>query len=217
MTVHTAHEPRKRPRQRRSIETVERILEAAARLFDEVGYAATTTNRIADVAGISIGSLYQYFPNKDALLVALADRHVADAATRLGAVAAALRIEDPPLEVVVGTFVRAAVELNDSDRLHGLLAHTAPRTPSLEARLELLLAGVAEEVRLHLVRLGAGGADPSLTATLVVDMVDAAVHRIVTDLPAGPSRGRAVEHLVGMIIGALGGAPAPERCGSLAP
>jgi AcrR family transcriptional regulator len=54
---------------------VEAILEAAARVLIREGYARTTTNRIAAAAGISVGSLYQYFPGKDALVVALLRRH----------------------------------------------------------------------------------------------------------------------------------------------
>ncbi|GAA2595903.1 hypothetical protein GCM10010411_31700 [Actinomadura fulvescens] len=54
--------PRKAPGQQRAVETRERLLAAAARVFSEYGYAAGTTNRIAEAAGHSIGSLYQYFP-----------------------------------------------------------------------------------------------------------------------------------------------------------
>src|SRR5690242_12366046 len=67
--------PRKAPRQARSQATVKAILDAAARVLVERGYAATTTNLVADRAGVSVGSLYQYFPNKDALIAALHDRH----------------------------------------------------------------------------------------------------------------------------------------------
>ena len=70
--------PRRRPSQARSRSKVEYLLEAAAQVFRAEGYSATT-NRIAERAGVSIGTLYEYFPNKEALLLALADRHVTEA------------------------------------------------------------------------------------------------------------------------------------------
>lgn len=68
--------PRRTPRQARAAATRERILTAAAHVFAEYGYAAGTTNRIAERARVSIGSLYQYFPNKDAVLAELLVRHI---------------------------------------------------------------------------------------------------------------------------------------------
>ena len=67
--------PRKMPRQRRAQATVTAILDATAQLLVHEGYSGVTTNRVADLAGVSIGSLYQYFPNKKALFVALRRRH----------------------------------------------------------------------------------------------------------------------------------------------
>jgi AcrR family transcriptional regulator len=69
--------PRKTPVQRRSAHTVEAVLEAAARILEKHGLAACTTNAVAERAGVSIGSLYQYFPNRDALTVALIERETA--------------------------------------------------------------------------------------------------------------------------------------------
>lgn len=69
-------QPRKAPRQARSKAMVDTILDAVARVLVERGYAKTNTNLVADAAGISVGSLYQYFPNKDALIIALRERHV---------------------------------------------------------------------------------------------------------------------------------------------
>ncbi len=66
--------PRKRPVQKRSRETVERILDATSTLLDETGVETLTTNVIADRAGVKVASLYQYFPNKYAVLTALATR-----------------------------------------------------------------------------------------------------------------------------------------------
>ncbi|MBA54561.1 MAG: TetR family transcriptional regulator [Pseudomonadales bacterium] len=65
---------RKIPKQKRSREMVERLLEATAATLAERGLEDTTTNHIADTAGVSIGSLYQYFPDKEALLDALMER-----------------------------------------------------------------------------------------------------------------------------------------------
>jgi AcrR family transcriptional regulator len=69
--------PRKAPSQSRSQATVTAILDATARVLIERGYAATNTNAVAERAGVSVGSLYQYFPNKDALILALRERHTA--------------------------------------------------------------------------------------------------------------------------------------------
>jgi AcrR family transcriptional regulator len=66
--------PRKTPRQQRSTETVNVILEAAARVLERHGLAGFTTNAVAERAGVSIGSLYQYFPSKEALTATLIHR-----------------------------------------------------------------------------------------------------------------------------------------------
>lgn len=67
------NDPRKKPIQSRSRETVRAILEAAARILATEGPDALTTNHIAKVAGVGIGSLYQYFPTRDAVVAALVD------------------------------------------------------------------------------------------------------------------------------------------------
>jgi AcrR family transcriptional regulator len=63
--------PRKRPLQERSRKTVEAMVEAAARILESGGFDALTTNRVAEVAGVSVGSLYQYFPDKASLVAAV--------------------------------------------------------------------------------------------------------------------------------------------------
>lgn len=68
---------RKQPVQRRSTVTVDAILEAAARILEQGGFTRYTTNAIAERAGVSVGSLYQYFPNRDALTAALIERESA--------------------------------------------------------------------------------------------------------------------------------------------
>lgn len=70
----TPLDPRKSPLQSRARVTVEAILEGAAHILERDGVAGYNTNAVAERAGVSIGSLYQYFPNKDALTAALVDR-----------------------------------------------------------------------------------------------------------------------------------------------
>jgi AcrR family transcriptional regulator len=74
---------RKEPHQARARATVEAILEAGARILDRQGWGRFTTNAVADTAGVSIGSLYQYFPNKAALVEAILRRHFEDVLTAL--------------------------------------------------------------------------------------------------------------------------------------
>jgi AcrR family transcriptional regulator len=68
------HLPRKEPNQARSLHLVDSILKSATRLLSREGVDAATTNKIAQVAGVSIGSLYQYFPNREAILARLIER-----------------------------------------------------------------------------------------------------------------------------------------------
>src|SRR3954452_9973154 len=96
MATKTPVKPRRKPSQERSHQTVEAILEAAAQVFERHGYAAGTTNRIAERAGISIGSLYQYFPGRDAILIAIVDRHIDEGAAALAPVLASLETDAPP-------------------------------------------------------------------------------------------------------------------------
>ena len=70
-------DPRKPPTQSRAAETVNAVIEAAARILERNGFEGYTTNAIAERAGVSIGSLYQYFPGKEAVTVALIERECA--------------------------------------------------------------------------------------------------------------------------------------------
>lgn len=74
---------RKLPRQLRSKATVDAIIEAAARILSEEGWAGFTTNKVAEVAGVSVGSYYQYFPDKHSLIDAIRNRHLEDCRTVL--------------------------------------------------------------------------------------------------------------------------------------
>ena len=196
-------EPRKQPRQRRSAETVARILDAAARIFDERGYRATTTNHVAERAGVSIGSLYQYFPNKDALLVALAEHHIDAVAQQFGERLLYLREDQPTLDNTVRLLLELTVELNDTSRLHAILFSDCPRTPALTERLARFTELLVSEVAWHLERIGCGGTDHRLRARLTVAAVDAAVHEVVLTEPPGPRRAAATDELRGIVVQGL--------------
>jgi len=171
--------PRKTPVQARSVETRDRILDSAARVFSAHGYAAGTTNRIAAEAGLSVGSLYQYFPNKDAVLVELVRRHVADGTRHL---VDALGAGAPgSLEDWVGLLVDAMIANHrDDPGLHQVLFEEAPRPPELLAELHgledravVVVAGILRslpEVRVD---------DIDTAARFVVVTVESLVHRVV--------------------------------------
>ena len=87
---------RRTPRQARALETLETIFEATARIIEREGADALTTNRIAERAGIAIGSLYAYFPNKQAILLAMARREIARTQS---AIRAAIETADPEADI----------------------------------------------------------------------------------------------------------------------
>jgi AcrR family transcriptional regulator len=99
--------PRRKAKQARSQQTVEVLLEAAARVLEQRGYAAATTNRIAEAAGVSVGTLYEYFADKDALFDALIQRQIE-------VIVAAVRRVDidarAPLGVTLERLLRLAME-----------------------------------------------------------------------------------------------------------
>jgi AcrR family transcriptional regulator len=173
-------EPRRRPRQQRSRELVARILDEAAHLFETLGYHDTTTNHVADAAGVSIGSLYQYFPNKDALLVGLAERHLDEAEPRLAALAEQLRQQQPSVGDLCRAFITEVADLNRSARLHHLLWN-APRTPALVERLARLDAALIADVAWHLGWLGHPAELAMLRARVLVTAIESSIHSIDPD------------------------------------
>ncbi|TQM06370.1 SRPBCC domain-containing protein [Pseudonocardia kunmingensis] len=154
-------------------------MEAAAQVFEREGLTVTT-NRIAERAGVSIGTLYQYFPHKQALLYELADRHVAAARLRLDSELTRLRAHPPEWEDAIRALVDALVELHATrPRLHALMREYAPRVPDGVARLHALQDRLTDEIAALLRRYGRGGPAPERTAALLVQAADAQLHRVV--------------------------------------
>jgi AcrR family transcriptional regulator len=173
--------PRKQPLQARSRDTVDVILRAAARLLAAKGYAATTTNHIAEHAGVSIGSLYEYFPNKDALLVALMDAHLRQGEAIMAQAAGETLPHGDDVERVVRGFVRAMVDFHARDRaLHRVLFEEAPLPPRIRRRLAALEQQVTDWVEAWLrAHPGVTRRDPHLAAAVVVQAVEGLTHKLV--------------------------------------
>ena len=123
--------PRKNASQERSRATVDALVEATARILVREGFDKASTNRIAEVAGVSVGSLYQYFPCKEALVAAVIVRHRHEIMrTVRGELADAM---NQPVEQAVRTLVAVAVKAHRvNPRLHRVLAEQIPRLGKLE-------------------------------------------------------------------------------------
>ena len=123
--------PRKNASQERSRATVDALIEATARILVREGFDKTSTNRIAEVAGVSVGSLYQYYPGKEALVAAVIDRHNQEI---MRVVRSALaEVATQPIEKAVRRLVAVAIEAHRIDpKLHRVLAEQIPRTGRLE-------------------------------------------------------------------------------------
>ena len=122
--------PRKSPTQDRARETVAAILEAAVDLFSTRGYARTSTNHIARRAGVSVGSLYQYFPNKDAVLTALLARHLGAVESAISTCIPLLRDPAVPLRDGVRRLLELLREVHEADpRLSRAIEQQAGQMP----------------------------------------------------------------------------------------
>jgi AcrR family transcriptional regulator len=192
---------RKQPRQARALVTVEAILTAAAQVFQRLGYAAGTTDRIAERAGVSVGSLYQYFPNKDAILVALAERHIDAGFEQLRSLMAEVRSAPGDLQTVLRRFVEAMVALHAGEpRLHRVLFEEAPLPAGLRRGLERREQAFAGEIRGLLETLpGVCVRDPALAAHLLVQTVEGLVHGFVLHPPPEVDADAFVDEVVHML------------------
>lgn len=203
--------PRRTPQQSRSRVTVDAIIEATAQLLRDRGPDGATTARIAQRAGTSVGSLYQYFPTREALVAAVATRHL-EALTATLAGALGPDAVTAPLHDVVTALVSAAIAAHAEDpRLHAALVTELARAGATDfakqthTRLEALVAALLSaraELQLE---------DPALAAFLLVRLVDGLTHAAVLDAPAWLSRPAFTAEVVRLVEGWLVGPRRPER------
>jgi AcrR family transcriptional regulator len=173
---------RRSPVQSRAKLTVERILDAAAHVFGERGYVATT-NEVAEAAGVSIGSLYQYFRDKDAILEALHRRHVEQIGHEL--------LGRGPLhepEAWVRWLVEKLTALNMRPDAQ-VLWETSRVLPNMRADITQLVDDLAHEASTVIGDRG------GLRARSVVVTALAVVHEVVLPRPT-PARRRAAVNAV---------------------
>ena len=175
--------PRKTASQARSRATVDALIEATARILVRESFDAASTNRIAAEAGVSIGSLYQYFPSKEALVAAVIDRHNRDLMQVARGVLT--QVAALPVEQAVRKLVTIAIEAHRLDpRLHRVLAEQLPRTGKLKnmeafnrenyALFRSYLESHRDEIR---------AVDLELAAFVCVTSIEALTHRAVLHHP----------------------------------
>lgn len=199
---------RNRPRQARSAARVELLLDVAEEVFEEVGYDAATTNLVASRAGVPVGTLYRWFPDKAALAEALTDRYL----ERLVTLYAELLTDVPP-EERIGDFLhrvmaRLVTETRDLKALPALLVSAmvpGGRSPAgarmragleghISGLIELRVPGIPDDLRdrtaevcvtlAHLVIAAAVDGDPDERAVLTAEYIDVLLAYLEAKFPS---------------------------------
>jgi len=192
--------PRKAAKQERAQLTVEAILEAASQVFERHGYAHASTNRIAERAGVSIGSLYQYFPNKDAILVALARRHLEEGMTVLAPQLQRLGAGEA-WDAVLPDVVDAMVAMHAvAPMLHRCLFEETRLPKELREELEALEDALVDLTAKALAADPARApGDTRLAASIVVNAIEGLTHRLVLRPLAGVDSERVSEEITTLV------------------
>jgi AcrR family transcriptional regulator len=177
------------------------------------GYDRASTNKIAAVAGVSIGSVYQYFPSKEALVAALIERHTQKFSQLVRK--ALLKVAGLPIETAVREFVTAAIDAHRIDpKLHRVLAEEVPRTGQLE-NIEAVERDACLLFRDYLEahRSELAVTDLDRAAFIFVTTVEGLTHAAVLGRPDILAAGKAnafVDEVTGLVLRYLT-TPLPHR------
>ncbi len=189
--------PRKSPRQARAAVTVEAIFEATLQVLLSAGPARLNTTLIAERAGVSVGTLYQYFPNKQALLLAVLERYLDQLMERLEAACAAVHggAAEAMTEAAVQAYLQVKAERPEASRALYLIAM------ELDTR-GLVEAAIGRAERAIAAMLATAGNGRVADAPAVARLLFAAIHGTVRsfyerDLP--PLLGGEVERQLVMM------------------
>lgn len=193
--------PRKLPRQARAQTTVHAILEATVQLLEREGAEAATTTRIAEVAGVSVGTVYQYFSHRDAIFDALQEREFERAVALMQNILSEGNLGKTPRETVnaavegMVSLYREAPGLHRVLAVEGLRATTASRVHAFDLRIISLvrhfLAAKGAPVRRKNVDAAAFVAFQCVRATMLASLLER---------PAGLSEAALVEELVDLLL-----------------
>lgn len=200
--------PRKFPRQARARATVEAIIVATAQLLEKEGFEALTTARVAERAGVSVGSLYQYFPNKRALAAAVVDHH---SEKLVAAFDAAWQSHETLADTVDAMIQAALIAHPHRPELHRALNELAPRvgraekTRQISARIARLIENVLARHRHEM----APDLDPADAEALIETVLETVSHRAIQYHPASIPDDKAIVQCRRLILAYLT-SPCPE-------
>lgn len=194
---------RRAPTQERSRFTVDAIFEAAGKLLDDAGLERATTARIAHVAGVSVGSLYQYFPRKEALFGALTERAMERDLVRVRAAVDDAR--EMPVDAGIRHVMGAALSFaREQPRLFCWMLRYLPAlglTPAVEAFERALAAELRRFLDDHRAELAPG--DPELHALLGLGAVRGALVVVARERPSAIEDGTAFELAHELVLAVL--------------
>jgi AcrR family transcriptional regulator len=180
------HSGRREPKQRRAHQTVDAVLDAVVRVLKREGVSAVTTNRIAEVAGVSIGSVYQYFPDKQAIFVALHRRHIEEVDRAVNS--KLIEHAGSSLDDLMSAIIQAMIDAHVTDsQLYELLLTEVPHRADGTRDFAVRLHGVfllAISSRAHELKKGR---DPVKLAFVVTHMVESLSHGALFRRPPGLS------------------------------
>ncbi len=201
---------RRKPQQERSQHTVDAILAATKVVVSKEGIGALTTNRVARLAGVSIGSLYQYFPSKRALITELRRRHQAEGEGLLYQEIAQLMHKSVP--VALRRFVERMLEVHKQDpALHKAL-ESEGRNSGLTNTDHLALKLIRLHMEHHRDEIGLKDLDQ---AALVVGLtVEAITHGTVLERPHLLDDPSLVDGVVRMLLSYLQHPSIPPSAGT---
>lgn len=207
--------PRKRATQQRSRATVDVLIQATTRILINEGFDKANTNRIAEVAGVSIGSLYQYFPGKDALVAAVIDLHNQQLAQTVRAALA--EAESLAFDRGIRRIVTAAVEAHCiAPQLHRVLAEQMPRLERLQ-HAEAINHDAQSMFREYLEehRADIHTHDLELAAFVCGTAIEALSHHAVLHHPgafAHPRMEILIDETTRLVVGYLQGSSGQSGC-----